>query len=87
MIAGAAAEMMQMLIIIAVVRPFDEALDLVSIIAMPMIIANSIGIGIFIAIFDGVRKEFDRVAANQAEIVLNIANVTQKYSLQKGVQQ
>ncbi len=79
MIAGAAAEMMQMLIILAVVRPFDEALDLVSIIAMPMIIANSIGIGIFIAIFDGVRKEFDRVAANQAEIVLNIANVTQKY--------
>ncbi len=79
MIAGAAAEIMQMIIILIVVRPFNEALDLISIIAMPMIIANSIGIGIFIAIFDGVRKEFDRVAANQAEIVLTIANLTQKY--------
>lgn len=79
MIAGAAAEMMQMMIILLVVKPFSEALNLVSIIAMPMIIANSIGIGIFIAIFDGVRKEFDRVAANQAEIVLTIANLTQKY--------
>ncbi len=79
MIAGAAAEIMQMMIILLVVRPFNEALDLVSIIAMPMIIANSIGIGMFIAIFDGVRKEFDRVAANQAEIVLTIANLTQKY--------
>lgn len=79
MISGAAAEMMQMIIILLIVRPFNEALDLVSIIAMPMIVANSIGIGIFIAIIDGVKKEFDRVAANQAEIVLKIASKTLRY--------
>ncbi len=79
MIGGASAEMMQMFIILLLVRPFDEALDLVSIIAMPMIVANSIGIGIFIAIIDGVKKEFDRVAANQAELVLAIASKTLQY--------
>ncbi len=79
MISGAAAEMMQMFIILLLVRPFDDALDLVSIIAMPMIVANSIGIGIFIAIIDGVKKEFDRVAANQAELVLAIASKTLPY--------
>ncbi len=79
MISGAAAEMMQMFIILLLVRPFNDALDLVSIIAMPMIVANSIGIGIFIAIIDSVKKEIDRVAANQAELVLAIASKTLQY--------
>ncbi len=86
MVAGAAAEMMQMMIILLIVRPFNESLELVSIIAMPMILANSIGIGIFIAIIEGVKKEFDRIAANQAETVLSIASKTLQY-FRKGYNQ
>lgn len=77
--AGAAAETMQMIIILIIVRPFEDAMALVSIIAMPMIVANSLGIGIFIAIIDRVKKEFERVAANQSELVLEIARKTIQY--------
>lgn len=76
MSAGAAAEILQMLLILLIVRPFNEALELVMIIAIPMIGANAIAIGIFIAIINSIKKEEDRVAANQAEIVLRIARKT-----------
>jgi len=79
MVAGAAAEIMQMLIILLLVRPFFEALDLVKIIAIPMVGANAIAIGIFIAIINSIKKEEDWVAANQAEIVLKIASKTIQY--------
>ncbi len=78
-LAGAAAEIMQMIIILLIVRPFHEALDLVKIIAIPMIGANAIAIGIFIAIINSIKKEEDWVAANQAEIVLRIASKTIQY--------
>lgn len=76
MTAGALAEVVQMLIILCIVRPFNEALELVKIIALPMVGANAIAIGIFIAIINSIRKEEDRVAANQAAIVLLIARKT-----------
>ncbi|HAK47324.1 MAG TPA: histidine kinase [Spirochaeta sp.] len=78
-VAGAAAEMMQMIIILIIVRPVEDAISLVSIIALPMIVANSLGIGIFIAIIESVKKEYERVAANQAELVLDIASKTLQY--------
>lgn len=81
--AGALAEGMQMVIILILVRPFSEALVLVEIIAIPMIAANSLAIGIFVAIINSIKEEEDRVAANQAEIVLKIATRTLKY-LRKG---
>jgi len=76
LVAGAIAEIMQMVIILLIVKPFYEALELVMIIAIPMIGANAIAIGIFIAIINSIKKEEDRVAANQAEIVLRIASKT-----------
>ncbi len=78
-LAGAAAEIMQMIIILLIVKPFHEAFDLVKIIAIPMIGANAIAIGIFIAIINSIKKEEDWVAANQAEIVLRIASKTIQY--------
>ena len=78
-LAGAAAEIMQMVIILLIVRPFHEALALVKIIAIPMIGANAIAIGIFMAIINSIKKEEDWVAANQAEIVLRIASKTIQY--------
>ncbi len=44
------AEIIQMLIILLLAKPFDEALELVKNIAAPMVIANTIGAAMFIRI-------------------------------------
>lgn len=76
---GALAEAMQMAILLILVRPFDAARDLVSIIGIPMIFANAIGISMLIAIVDMIYSERDRIAANQSKVVLQIANKTINY--------
>ncbi|PKL16328.1 MAG: histidine kinase [Spirochaetae bacterium HGW-Spirochaetae-5] len=76
---GAIAEAMQMAIILILVKPFDAALDLVSIIGVPMIVANAIGISMLIAIVDIIFNERDRIAANQSRVVLQIASRTINY--------
>lgn len=48
------AEILQMLIILLVARPIDEAWNLVSAIAFPMIMFNSIGMVLFIQIFKNI---------------------------------
>lgn len=47
-----AAEVMQMIIILAVAKPFDEALKLVSVISIPMIIFNSVGVVIMLIMIE-----------------------------------
>ena len=69
-----AAEIIQMLIILLIARPLEEAWRLVAIISMPMILFNSIGVMIFVGIFDSVFIEQDREAANRIRLVLNIAD-------------
>lgn len=81
--AGAIAEMLQMVIILMVARPFDMAVRLVEIIAIPMIVANAIGISIFIGIIETIFKDQEQAAAIQAQRALKIANKTLKY-LRKG---
>jgi two-component system sensor histidine kinase LytS len=76
---GALAEAMQMAILLILVRPFDAALNLVSIIGFPMIVANAIGISMLIAIVDIIFNERDRIAANQSRVVLQIASRTINY--------
>lgn len=83
LLTGVIAETMQMIIIIATARPFDAAVDTVKIIALPMIIANSLGIAIFVNILKNARDEYNRIAAIQAQKVLNIANMTLPF-LRKG---
>ncbi|WP_130807557.1 LytS/YhcK type 5TM receptor domain-containing protein [Senegalia massiliensis] len=73
---GAIAEIIQMIIIITVATPLSEAINLVSIIGIPMIIANAIGISITIAIVNSVLKDKEREGAFQAERALKIANET-----------
>lgn len=45
------AEILQMLVIITISKPFIEALDLVSSIAFPMVFINSLGLVLFIGVF------------------------------------
>ena len=73
---GAAAEMMQMGLIVLLARPFTEALALVQHIALPMILANGIGCALFLLIIQSVAKEKEKAAAMQAQKVLRIAEQT-----------
>lgn len=74
LLTGVIAETAQMFIILIVARPWESAVALVQVIALPMIFANSIGIAIFIAIIRSVIHEEDRIEANQAQKVLHIAD-------------
>lgn len=79
LISGAIAEVMQMIIILLVAKPFSEALSLVKIIGIPMIIGNGIGIAVFIAITDSIFKEIENEAVYQAKLTLKIADRTLAY--------
>lgn len=83
LIMAAASEMIQMLIILLVARPFSASLNLVKIIWLPMIFVNSIGVAIFIGITQQIFLEKEQIAAEKAQLILEIANKTLPY-LRKG---
>lgn len=76
---GIVAEIIQMIIILALAKPFSEALKLVKIIGIPMIVANGIGIAVFIAITESIFKEIESESAYQAQLALRITNKTLSY--------
>lgn len=79
LIGGFIAEIIQMIIILMVAKPFSDAAELVKIIGLPMILANGIGIAAFIAITDSIFKEIENEAVYQAQLALKIADKTLKY--------
>lgn len=81
---GAAVESMHMIFVLALARPFVAAIEVVKIIAGPMILANAVGISIFVLMIDSIHKDQLNLAANQAHKALNIANETIAY-LRKGL--
>lgn len=68
------AEVGQMVIILLISRPFSAALELVQIIAFPMIIMNALGMVIFITTFNMVFVEEDSEFAGKMRLALNIAD-------------
>ncbi|WP_315119528.1 LytS/YhcK type 5TM receptor domain-containing protein [uncultured Clostridium sp.] len=82
-IVGVIAEILQMIIILILSRPFKEALELEKIIALPMILINSIGVVIFINITNNALEQYNRISAYQSEKALLIAEKTLNY-LKKG---
>ena len=79
LIYGLLAEVIQMLIILVVAKPLSDSLMLVRIIGIPMIIANAVGIAIFIAITDTIFREIENEAVYQAQLALKIADRTLIY--------
>ncbi|GAB6183876.1 sensor histidine kinase [Thermodesulfovibrio hydrogeniphilus] len=73
--AGFVGEILQMIIILVFSKPFSEALELVKIIAIPMITVNSVGIAIFMLIIKSAIEHQQRIAANQSRAILNITNL------------
>ena len=69
----AAAEVAQMAIILLISRPFQAALDLVRLIAFPMITMNALGMVVFIRTFNRVFIEEDSVFAGKMRLALRIA--------------
>lgn len=78
-IVGTLSEMLQMVIILLLATPLSYATNLVSIIAIPMIIMNAIGIAVFIAIIQNIKRLQDSEAAMRAQQTLRIADQTLQY--------
>lgn len=74
--AGILAETLQMIIILLTARPFPAAVDLVSIIGIPMILGNAVGISMFVAISETLEGEEQKIAARQSQKVLEIVETT-----------
>ncbi len=70
------AEIIQMIIILLLAKPFDQALALVRIIALPMILANSTGAAIFVSIIRDQRKMYDDLSVFFSAKALKMAEKT-----------
>ncbi|PSV57368.1 sensor histidine kinase [Photobacterium sp. GB-3] len=68
------AEVVQMIILITVAKPFDQAYELVSTIAVPMIIANSVGAALFMSILQDRKTIFEKYSAAFSRRALTIAD-------------
>lgn len=73
---GGSLEVLHMLLVIAITRPLEPALELVQVIGPPMIIVNAFGVMAFLAILENVYNEQERIQANAAKKALQIANLT-----------
>jgi two-component system, LytTR family, sensor kinase len=70
------AEIMQMSIIVLMAKPYDDAIALVRIIALPMILANSTGAAIFVSIIRDQRKMYDELSVAFSAKALKMAEKT-----------
>lgn len=69
-------ESAHMLLVLLLSRPFADAVDLVSIIGMPMLVVNTLGAIIFVQAISFVTKDRERHDSSMAEQILSIANQT-----------
>ncbi|MEK4027529.1 sensor histidine kinase [Pseudobacillus sp. FSL P4-0506] len=76
---GALAETIQMVVIVLISRPFEQALTLVKIIGLPMILANGVGCALFLLVIKNVINEEEKAVAVQAQKTLRIADQTLAY--------
>lgn len=73
---GFGAEVLQMLIILAISRPLEAAWSLVKVIGLPMILVNATGIALAVVIIQNVLHEHEIAGAIQAQKALKIADRT-----------
>lgn len=68
------AELTQMAILLAVAKPYEQALTLVSQIALPMITANTIGAVLFMSIIEDRKSIFEKYSTAFSQRALRIAD-------------
>lgn len=78
------AEILQMVLILLIAKPYESAWALVKVIGLPMIIFNSIGLVIFIYIFNSILIQQDKMSADSVRKVLGITDQCLPY-LRKGL--
>jgi two-component system sensor histidine kinase LytS len=76
---GLIVEIIQMIIILIIAKPYYEALKLVKIIFIPMTFLNALGIGLFFLFIQQIIMENENAAAFKAQVSLEIANLTLPY--------
>ena len=76
---GAITEGVQMLSILVLSRNPQAAWDLVTFIAFPMVLVNSMGTGIFLSIIGSTLRQVEQTKAVQTHDVLQLANRTMPY--------
>lgn len=79
-------EVIQMLIILLLARPFPAAWTLVKAIALPMTLVNAAGMAVFISIVEDAENREERLGAVQTHKVLGIVRETLPH-LRKGLDQ
>ncbi len=84
LVAGVLGEIMQMGIILLTAHPYGLAWELVSQIALPMIVANSLGLAVFMIIIKTTMDAQEKIGAEQSHKALDIANKTLPY-LRRGL--
>ncbi|MEI5617686.1 LytS/YhcK type 5TM receptor domain-containing protein, partial [Streptomyces brasiliscabiei] len=70
-------EMAQMAIILLIARPFDDALHLVSSIAAPMMVTNTVGAALFMRILLDKRAMFEKYTSAFSATALKVAASTE----------
>lgn len=75
-LVGLIVEILQMIIILMIAKPYDQAVELVKIIFIPMTFLNAIGIGMFLLFIEQILADHENAAAHKAQMALEIANQT-----------
>lgn len=75
-LVGFMAEALQMALILALAKPWGDALNLVSLIGLPQTLANSIGVALYFVLYNTMEREEDRIGAEHAHKALQIADMT-----------
>lgn len=79
-------EILHMILLITMPKPWEQALLLVGTIGPPMVVINALGVSLFVAIVDNVARERENIEGSAAQFALQIANKTLPY-LRKGLTQ
>jgi len=66
-------EILHMGIVLALARPFSSAVDIVKVIALPMVLLNPLGAALLMAVLMHRQRDVDRVAAQSSAAALRVA--------------
>lgn len=80
-LVGIGMESLQMVIILLMAKPFNDAWELVSMIGIPMILINGTGSFIFLSIIQAIIRKEEQARALETHRVLTIADQTLPFSV------
>lgn len=79
MILAFLGEILHMSLVLLFSRPYDQAVELVKVIALPMIIGNTLGAGLFIHVIRSLQEFREKKDSTQTQKIFDIASNTVRY--------